>query len=280
MDRFVSKDTGSVDPFLELEAALQEKDLCGVDPEGAVEFCWDGLALKLIERKKFEFHAEIKSVHETNDGRLVLQGFANTRNIDRVRDIVEPSAFKRAVAKGVKKVKILRNHDMDEPIGLGIDASIRDKGFFFKGGISNAEIRYVQEAREQIKDGLMDSFSIGFSILKSEPIDPKDAPKQDGRVADRRITDLDLWEVSVVTVPANVQSTFSVVKGMQHGSDLYDRAGKCFVEYPDITKYGVKETVDYSRTTDYIKRVTEEIDNMPTGMTITEASARLKALVN
>ncbi len=280
MDRFISKDDTEVDPFAELEAEIAAKGIIDYTYDFDEEFKWDDLGAKLIERGGFQFHAEIKNVTEMKDGRLIVSGFANTKNIDRVRDIVDPSAFQRAINKGVGKLKILRNHNMREPIGLGIDASIRSNGFFFKGGISNADIGYVQEARQQIKEGLIDSFSIGFSILKAEPIATEGAPKQDGRVADRRITDLDLWEVSVVTIPANVQSTFAMVKGMQYGSDLYDRAKKHFIDRPDIDQRGELDTVDYSKTTEYIKRITEEIDAMPTGMTYNEASARLKALLD
>ena len=235
----------------------------------------------LMERGQFWCHPEIKEVKEMDDGTLVIRGLANTKNIDRVRDIVEPAAFRRSLSRFKKTGKILRGHNPGEPIGKARDAEITDQGLFLEAGIPDAPIVYLQEARAQIQEGLMDSFSVGFQILKSKPLEGDDVPApQDGRRADRRITDLDLFEVSVVTIPANVQSRFDLVKSIEHGTDLYlPTEGRYMEQYPAAADQAPVAKEQYAATARYIQQLTESFDASEDKLDVQRAIAAIRGQV-
>lgn len=159
------------------------------------------------------FHAELKSEEGVDTGDLFISGYASTSDIDRVDDIVEPSAFKKTLKDFMKNPVLLLNHGMSAagriPVGKVVEADIRPKGLFVKALISKTEIAL----REKIKEGLYKAFSFGFKIMNSDVI------KKTGKSL-RKITDLELFEVSVVSIPANRRALFSVTKGFEFGSDL------------------------------------------------------------
>ncbi len=258
-------------------------DLDG-DPDLDPEEVYKGL----IEHGGFRFHAEIKQVDEE---KRIIRGFANTKNIDRVGDIVEPSAFRKSLAAFSRRGKILWGH-WGNGIGTAINAEIRDKGFFLEAQIGTgfdasgsfiASLE-IEDAWNRIRQGINDAFSIGFQIIESESIPEADRPTQGFYTADRRIILLDLYEVSVVAIEANVQSTFNIVKAMQHGTDLWDRRKKCFqgICWTDDDRGGNKSEADYSEVTRYVASVTQDLDQaereLQEEITVMSAIERLRIL--
>lgn len=261
-------DTGAADAgyFTQKETTMDELTLDFKELLEAVE-----------TRGAFQFHAEIKTINEKD---RIIEGYANTKNVDRVGERVEPGAFRRSLAPFKRRGKILRNHDWREPIGKAIDARIDDTGFWIKAKIEEG-IDYIDEAWEQITRKLLDSFSIGYRVLKVSRPEEDERSKGDPW---RIIELLDLYEVSVVTIPANVQSTFSIAKGMKHGSDLWlqdadlwaatgkdgdlvvmkDKSPWEWVDSnatPDEAEYLSTATPEpYARTAEYVKKVTAEIE--------------------
>lgn len=162
-------------------------------------------------------HAEItpESIKQDDDtGDLFIEGFASTTHVDRTDEIVESSSFKRTLKDFLKNPILMLNHGMTEKgrVGVGkvVEAEIREgKGLWVKAFISKAE----DELRIKIKEGIYKAFSFGFRILDSH-ID-KIAGK-----AIRKITNLELLEVSVVSIPANRRALFSVAKAFEFGTDL------------------------------------------------------------
>lgn len=163
-------------------------------------------------RLRAEFHVEVKDVQAQDDD-LVIRGFASTPDIDRFGDIVEVDAFKGSINSYMQNGVVLLHHNHEIVVGKPKGYDLNQKGFEFEaniiGGLAPTDIH--EQTKHEVKKGLLRALSIGFRILKDE------RAKNEG--AQRRITDLELFEISVVSVPANRSTMFNVVKGFTLGSD-------------------------------------------------------------
>lgn len=110
---------------------------------------------------------------------------------DNYGDIIEKGAFEESISNPTK-IKLLWQHESKSPIGK-IDRLYEDsKGLVIEASI-NCDLNQGKEASLLVKDGVIDGLSIGFTIEKS-------SFSESGK---RIITDLKLWEISIVTFPAN-----------------------------------------------------------------------------
>lgn len=145
-------------------------------------------------------------------------------NLDSYGDWVEPGAFARSIAahtRGDVKVKMLNQHDVECPIGVWDHLEEDGTGLLCRGRLL-LDVQAAREAHALIKAGALDGLSIGFEIREggSEFVDPADLPPYvTGDIVDthpngqmRCVTDIDLWEVSVVTFPSNAPSTIHSVR--------------------------------------------------------------------
>jgi HK97 family phage prohead protease len=152
-----------------------------------------------MDRKTKYFNIKL----QTTDDEGTIEGYGNTfGNIDSYGDIVEPGAFTKTLADRGDKVKLLWQHDATQPIGVW-DSLQEDKtGLAVKGRI-NLKTQRGREAHELLKMGALDGLSIGFIPVRSE------VEKSTGI---NRIKEAKLFEVSLVTFPANEQSTITAIK--------------------------------------------------------------------
>lgn len=142
------------------------------------------------------------SIKEKADS-LVIEGYANTVDKDRHSDIIVQEAWtKGGLDNYIKNPIILAFHDHTKPIGMMVDYFIDSKGFKIVAEVSKA----AGNVYDLIKEGILRAFSVGF-MVKDADYDPN----TDIFV----IKDLELFEVSVVSVPANPGSTFSVRKSFE-----------------------------------------------------------------
>ena len=108
-----------------------------------------------------------------------------------------------------RKIKLLWQHDMREPIGIWSRMSEDTKGLYVEGEL-NLEVQRGREAYALMKQGAISDMSIGFRTLKSEH-GRADAPNGQSKAV-RRIKQVKLFEVSLVSVPANPLATVDQVK--------------------------------------------------------------------
>ena len=157
----------------------------------------------------------VKSVEDGEKGGVIIEGLASTPDIDRYRDIVEPTAFKNALEMYMKNPTVLRSHDSDRPIGTVTSATVTSKGLKIKALIND------EQTSVEIKDGRMRTMSIGyiplFTILQHEDGSEFNAEKDSPWDADmvRVIKELDLVEISVVSTPANGNALFTIGKSIK-----------------------------------------------------------------
>lgn len=158
-----------------LAQARHGKDL--PDPGGA------------LEHKFARFGEEIT----VTDG-LEISGYASLFGaVDQGGDVVAPGAYTASLAQialSGRSVKMLWQHDPAQPIGVWEEVREDARGLWVKGRLLES-VAKGREAAALIGAGAIDGLSIGYRTVRAT----KDAQ---GR---RRLAELDLWEVSVVTFP-------------------------------------------------------------------------------
>jgi HK97 family phage major capsid protein len=148
-----------------------------------------------MEQKDYKSIFEIKSDNNVN---LVIKGYASVFGIaDNYNDIISKGAFAEAKAD---RIKLLWQHDHKQPIGVIENLYEDEKGLFIEASI-NCKVAQGNETAALIRQGAVDGLSIGFSVNKSIF----------GKKGERIITDIKLWEISIVTFPANSSALISKI---------------------------------------------------------------------
>ena len=145
----------------------------------------------------------------TADGKIdsiYIEGMANTTQVDRDSDVIPMSVWEQGIKNYLKNPIILAHHDAEEPIGRMEDYKIKAEGLWVKARISAA----AEETFALIKDGVLTAFSVGFII--------KDAI-YDSLTDLFIIKELELLEISVVSIPCNQDSTFSLSKAFDSAAE-------------------------------------------------------------
>lgn len=125
-------------------------------------------------------------------------------NLDRQGDVIEKGAFAGARPT---KVKLFWQHKQDEPIGIWKSLREDDHGLYAKGQI-NLGTQRGMEAYSLLKQGALDSLSVGFRI----PPGGQSFEEQADKSYIRRIAKTELFEISLVSIPANPLATITSVK--------------------------------------------------------------------
>lgn len=152
----------------------------------------------------------------------VVEGYASTwtKTPDSYGDIVIKGAFtdtlKKRKATG-HPFPLCFNHDFDQIIGAVFEAYEDDYGLKIRASFLNTPA--AQEKRELVKEGIVWQFSFAYSVLGSEA--PTEEEKKQGIF--QKLTKLDLYEVSLVPVPANQTA---VVTDIKNDDNIEEKAGK------------------------------------------------------
>lgn len=150
----------------------------------------------IFKNTKCEF--QIKQ--SDSDEFIHIEGLASTfGNLDRDGDIIIKGAFKNTLTR--RMPKLLNQHRIDQPIGVIDQAFESEEGLRIKARMPK-DNSMVKDLLPLLKMGALRDFSIGFN-----PIDVDITP--DGN---RVIKEIDLWEVSLVTIPANPEARVTGVK--------------------------------------------------------------------
>jgi HK97 family phage prohead protease len=122
-----------------------------------------------------------------------VEGYASLfGEVDQSRDMVMPGAFAQTLKlRGVRRIPMLFQHDPAEPIGIWLDLHEDWRGLRVRGKLV-PDVRRARELLALLREGAADGLSIGFKTVKAR-LDPKT------RI--RRLDQVDLWEISIVTFP-------------------------------------------------------------------------------
>lgn len=150
-------------------------------------------------RDHLDMPFKIKAVSE--DG--LFSGYGSVFGIvDTYDEVVAPGAFADSLAG--RMPSLLWQHRSAEPIGVYTTVKEDSVGLYVEGKLATKTARGI-EAYELLKMGAVTGLSIGF-ISREDSYD---------RVSGiRTLKKVDLWEVSLVTFPANDASRISSVKSI------------------------------------------------------------------
>lgn len=126
--------------------------------------------------------------------------------VDLGYDVVVKGAFTRSLKehKTAKTMpKLLWQHDSWQPIGIYTTVNEDDKGLYVEGKLALKTVQGA-EAYELLKMGAIGGLSIGYKTKTYE---------YDTETYVRTLTDVDLYEVSLVTFAMNPDAQVSAVKG-------------------------------------------------------------------
>lgn len=172
--------------------------------------------------QNINLNAEIKSVKAVGEGDnppLKIKGYANTITKDRAGDVILSEAWttSNALKNFMKNPIMLFGHNHSRPIGKILDLVPTESGLMVEGEVSAADLQIYS----LIRDEVLKTFSVGFYIKDAE---------WDDMTETFIIKDLELLEISVVSVPCNQDSTFSLSKSVNHN------------DYMELRKFFVKSS--------------------------------------
>lgn len=156
------------------------------------------------------FNLEIKAVQE--DGFFSGYG-AVFGNVDWYNDVILHGAFQKSLQRWEEKGKmppVLWNHNDGEPIGVYTNIYEDEKGLFVEGRLLIDDVPRAKSTHALLKAGAIDGLSIGYKTKK--------ANQQTNGI--RELIELDLGEISIVTVPANEESLITSVKSKLEEGEL------------------------------------------------------------
>lgn len=157
--------------------------------------------------KKFQA-LDLKAAAESG----VIEGYASVFGIeDNGGDVVMAGAFANSLkGRSGAGVKMLWQHNPDQPIGVWDEIREDEKGLWIKGRLLT-EVQKGKEAAVLMAAGAIEGLSIGYRTLRSK----------NGDGSQRILEEVELWEVSVVTFPMLPEATAAL-----KGADLEDVKAK------------------------------------------------------
>ena len=143
-----------------------------------------------------------------DDDKKVLEGYASVFNsktdLGRFDEVIEPGAFARSISEG-QDVRALIDHDSGRVIGRTKNGTLTmqedSRGLF-----TRIELPDTQDGRDLstlIERGDLDAMSFGFTVSGDR------WEKHEGRNT-RYISDVDMFDVSVVAFPAYTDTTVAL----------------------------------------------------------------------
>lgn len=165
-----------------------------------------------MQTKQFDVSFEIKAIGA--DG--TVEGYGSVFGVkDSYADIIQKGAFADSI-KTHREAKsmpaLLWQHDAAQPIGIWTEMAEDDNGLKLKGQLA-MDTAKGKEAHALLKMGAISGLSIGFMTKQSQ---------YDEKTEIRTLTEVDIWEVSLVTFPANTKARVTNVKSVDDLQTLKD----------------------------------------------------------
>ena len=161
----------------------------------------------LCERKFYPL--QLKRVQQ--DG--AFEGYASLfGREDLGRDVVMRGAFAGSLEKrGAQGIKMLFQHDPNQVIGVWDEIREDGRGLYVRGRLT-LDVARAREVLALMREGALDGLSIGFRAVKA---------RRDKRSGVRKLMQIDLWEISIVTFPMLPDAR---VSGLKTTRPFADRA--------------------------------------------------------
>ena len=156
-------------------------------------------------KQRLDLPLTIKSVSDSGE----FEGYGSVFGVeDSYSDVVVRGAFTATLEKWKAKSRLpamLWQHNMSEPIGIYTEMREDDIGLYVKGRLLIDADPLAKRAHAHMKAGSLSGMSIGYML------DDYEYDKEKGVWILKAI---DLWEVSLVTFPANDDARITDVKSL------------------------------------------------------------------
>lgn len=160
--------------------------------------------------RKTAVRLDTKEINDTGE----FEGYGSVFDVvDSYGEVVKEGAFQDSLAEHKKAgtfPALLWQHNPSEPMGVYTEMFEDSRGLFVKGKLA-LETQRGREAHALLTAGALNGLSIGFYPKRWE---------YEEESGTRFLTEIDLWEVSVVTFPANSDARISGTKALSAISDL------------------------------------------------------------
>lgn len=203
-----------------------------------------------------QFTKELPAADEVIDN-IFISGYASVNVPDRAGDVVPSSVWSKGMANYLKNPVILAYHKHSEPIGRMVEHKVDEKGLWIKARISAS----AEDEFNLIKDGVLTAFSVSFRVLDAEYNSVTELFV---------IKELELIEISVVSIPMNQDCLFSLSKSFESDEE-YKKFKMQFATKEESAK-GLESLKAAGSTT-----LEEEIGMDPTKIETLVAEAAKKA---
>lgn len=186
-------------------------------PDGTADVIRDWFAK---HEKRFDMTNYKQAASNTEVDGGTVKGYASTfdREPDSYGDVIARGAFAKSIerwAKGDKPVPLLYGHNTDDPIyNIGAVTLMKEdeRGLYIEAEF-DAENEKAQYVRKLVKEGRLYQFSFAFDCT-----DWAEVELDDGRKANE-LRELEIYEVSLVQIPANQHAEVVDVKSKRKDDD-------------------------------------------------------------
>lgn len=168
-----------------------------------------------MNKKYLDYSFEIKQNTITEDG--VFEGTASDylRKKDSYGDIIVEGAYTETLKRGGRNgngIAMLWQHNSNQPIGVYEKIVEVDKKLQVTGKLALG-VQQADEAYILAKMGAIKGLSIGWDLARDKEGNIlEDAVEIDHKKNIRYLKKIELWEISLVTFPANTRATITNVK--------------------------------------------------------------------
>lgn len=171
---------------------------------------------------------------------------ASSAVVDRQGEVIEQTGWD---LKNFKQNPImLWMHDHTKPLGkatrVWLDKTSGTPVLKFKGVISDAT-EWGRAAKQLMEEGILNSFSVGFRAMD---------------IDDNKITKAELYEISLVTVPANPEARIIAAKSLKQAGISEDITKEFEVDEVEVLRFKVKELEET------VKKVQQDAESAVKGL--------------
>lgn len=147
----------------------------------------------------------------------IIEGYFSTydKTPDSYGDIIDPGAFTKTFEKREESghpFPLCFNHDFSAVIGAVDSVKDTEKGPFITAHFLDTD--QAQDVRKMLQSGAIYQFSFAYDILGARKPTPEE--EKDGVM--QVLTEVEVFEISVVTVPANQNAVVTEVKSGRRNS--------------------------------------------------------------
>lgn len=147
---------------------------------------------------------------------MTFEGYASVFDtVDSYGDVVMRGAFKQSIDKATDANQwpsMLWQHDQKQPVGAWREMFEDDHGLYVKGELADTSLG--RDVYHLLMMNALNGLSIGYAVKEES---------YNREAAVRELKAIDLWEVSVVTFPANTDARIHEVKQSGHDARFVEK---------------------------------------------------------